>query len=474
MTPEQVTKLGKADSIWKIDENFKPQGKLFHSYIEERFSDKDIMAYSLDGNWRQQVSAVECDVNVGDIINSKWVHRFANEKLSIEDYPDFCFGKEKTYQPHLWLIRNEGVGLFSIGVQALGRKDPQKGQSMITDVMLVNMNYALNKLDKQASKKYNVCYEKRIKEGDALKSVVVEWNMSQVVNAFLKVSGVEYKSMRMHPLTHTLVLPESCGGTKYTQEDITRLTKQLMYAINERYGMDSVQHKESGQSIFRAFDGITFGSAVEATCVVVSLKEGMTLKDEDSHFFTQFRTDSFPKRYFWLFLLAYMQQQTLRKFLHEITQISEKYSPEDKEIDEEFWHQMHRIAYVKSRNHYSEVSMIHQHNEYYSFISRTLGLNHFINEIDMKTKAFRLVVDRYNEQRKAKAEQRITIFSLFLALVCIVQVIDSIYTIIDVCNTGWDGGVNTVKICASVIVLLLVFAVGLLVFTVNGGKQKHS
>ena len=468
---EEKTVLGIDDfqlpqgSIWKLI-NMKNEGDVFFSHIQ------NFLLQSVSGNEGEQNKAKSSDLFIYSIVDKDWAQIFGNQSTyEIENggrKAEFFFPNNTlTFEsPKLIAYPDASVGILMIPIEMKRSEDGAGGtrNSFNPNSMedLMDFNYCLHKIDNQkprlvfqipknlkeeyrhlffdkmekVSKMLGVDYEKQ-------KEKPLSFDLLILAKKLLSLMGADYEftnKKRCHVLTYL----HSHSEEELTQEekgDLLRISR----CENKKY-----QIVENDKAILQTFKNIY---------LLVSVEGSALMTNGSLPFLQNFKTDTLQKRYLWLYLLAIIQRYSLINMSKAIGEIDDTNDKQKTVSLRKLRDLSDRLVRIKVNTCFSDVSDYKQHNDFYHFCIRKLGVTRLLHDLEQKMATL-------GECLKQKADKRSENMQLLLAIFV------AFLTVFSGCNDGFEFVKNlrnigdnpnpTWLICFYSVIFTLVFGLTIL------------
>ena len=153
---------------------------------------------------------------------------------------------------------------------------------------------------------------------------------------------------------------------------------------------------EQEKVYMQTFKNIYVGSSVEGGSILT-----IRSKNDDGRFIERFKEKSVDKRYFWIYILAYVQRMSLLNMVRELGGID---NTKDGNIIvplRNLRDLYKRLSRIQVNTFYSAVSDISQHNQFYRLCTRNLGVELLLNEVDNKMNILsKCLQQEYDEEKE--------------------------------------------------------------------------
>lgn len=165
--------------------------------------------------------------------------------------------------------------------------------------------------------------------------------------------------------------------------------------------------------------------------------------------------------YFYLYILCLGQYYSLLELAHEVSVLptdDSKYDAKDDRLEI----LLDKIHVFNLKNNYSQVGHLTQHNEFYAYMQRRLGINKMQQELEVELQVLYEMMDRKKSIRQAKFYKVFSIIgALFVALEAYLNVADMYESAI---NSQWGyfvfGAIGCVALAALGFVIWIVGYIG--------------
>ena len=132
-----------------------------------------------------------------------------------------------------------------------------------------------------------------------------------------------------------------------------------------------------------------------------------------------FYTGGYERRlntYFYLYILCLGQYYSLLQLAHDVSVLptdEDKYSANDDKLE----NLLDKIHVFNLKNNYSQVGHLTQHNEFYEYVQRRLGINKMQQELEVELQALFEMIERKKSIKQAKNTKVLTIIGgIFVVL----------------------------------------------------------
>lgn len=420
------------DSIWK-PLNMKNEEDVFFHHIQS------FLQKSVNGEEGKINKKKSCDLYIYSISDKDWSQNImGKQSIFTMEYKEwkgkFFFPNDISSfeSPKLIIYPDASVGILIIPIEMTNGKykkeDTEKNLNPSTMEGLLDFNYRMHKTDKEKPKlKYQApenlkeehkrfFYEKMEKFSkiigityDKQKEEALTFELPTLVEKLLSYMGMEYKFTnlkRCHVLTYIHSNNED-DLTKEEKEDLMRISR----CENHHYKI-----VENDNSILQTFKNIHLAVSVEGSAIMTN---------GSSDFIKGFKTDTFQKRYIWLYILAIIQRYSLINMSRAIGEIDDTDDKQKTVSLQRLRDLSDRLVRIKVNTCFSDVSDYKQHNDFYQFCIRKLGVTRLLRDMEQKMATL-------GECLKQKADKNSENLQFLLALFV------AFLTIFSGCNDGFE------------------------------------
>lgn len=449
---EAINILSHKLSIWERDK-MRVDKEAIYEHIQKflvgNISTKDqesinphnCLVYSLKDKWPEPDADNKQIAKVLNKLNLEIDAKGQDEMKTLQ----FSFIREKgsLSSPKLILYPQAQIGLLVLSIAL-------KGQSVAD---LIALNYTLHKIGLGQSPKIRIAEDSNKPQKEEIKERIKKerddvyltlnkyntfassqediegWNMNSLIAFLLSdfdkngISISLFNNTRMHPVTFFSLDSPTCN------EDIIRNYIRIIRCQSGKYQVLS-EEQVSGKLYMQTFENIFIGASVEGVAV-------MTLSPENAiQFIKDFKNGIFLTRYLWIYLLAFIQRQTLLKLTEELMDIDMNASYDSKNSLGKI---VSRLAKMKINTYFTNISDHTQHNTFYRFCSNNLSIREHLNEVDEKIEDLNIMlqeqIDGAEKERSERLERRIALIAIIqVFFACItVSLIDSDISVIASC-----------------------------------------
>lgn len=384
------------NTIWErskisITDNFLfPQVRNYlGANLNERAIEMDsALIYDLKDSFAGTKVAQQADALT--IINLfKKRHRITTPDDDIEF--KFLVQKKKLTSVKLLLFPLTSVGMIIFGIEICSEKTSGK---------LMALNYQLEKYKiarktkisivpnsdhVEEQKQIELIYNGLNKINDPNKPTGNYWQMSQLVSLFTHdlqpYNPILTNSGRFHIFTYLQI--ESKEDAKESIEDFGRIVR----CQNENYNPIMVDF-EGNELIRQTFDNIYIGCSVEGAGIMVDTHSSKSLVLE------QYKDNVLSGRYLWTYILVYHQRLALCSMIERLSALDiTKKTTKDSLLE-----LVSQFSKVMLKSRFVDISDFTQHNTYYKFCMRNLGVTAYYSDLDEKIRAIDNVIDEKNDK----------------------------------------------------------------------------
>ena len=150
----------------------------------------------------------------------------------------------------------------------------------------------------------------------------------------------------------------------------------------------------------QSFRNIYMGASVEGSSILT-----LRSRNDDGKFIERFKEKSVDKRYFWIYILAYIQRMSLLNMVRELGGID---NTKDGNIIvplRNLRDLYKRLSRIQVNTFYSAVSDISQHNQFYRLCTRNLGVELLLDEVDNKMNILNKCLQQEYDEQKEKMQK---------------------------------------------------------------------
>lgn len=415
------------DSLWKLI-NMKNEEDVFFDHIQS-FLQKSVNGE--DGKLNEKKS---CDLFIYSIADKKWEQNFMGgrniyEMIIGERKVDFFFPNHtSTFEsPKLIVYPDASVGILIIPIEMVfGDKRKELLAKNMVDLM--DFNYNLHKIDNQKPQLFcqipnnlnddyrHHFWKKMATLSDMLgvpydpqKEETLCFDLPAFAHRLLSFMGMNYRftnRKRCHVLTYMHSVNDE-KSTPEEMEDFLRISR----CENHKY-----QIIDMDKAVLNTFKNIY---------VSVSVEGGAIMTNGRIPFFQDFKTDTFQKRYMWLYVLAIIQRYSLINMSKAIGEIDDTNDKQKTVSLQRLRDLSDRLVRIKVNTCFSDVSDYKQHNDFYHFCIRKLGVTRLLRDMEQKMVA---LGDCLKQKADKNSENLQFLLALFVAIL----------TIFSGCNDGFE------------------------------------
>lgn len=421
------------ESIWK-PLNLKIEEDVFFPHIQS-FLQKSVKGK--EGELNQMKS---CDLFIYSLDDINWEQNFLGDRNSYEmvwkgGRAEFFFpNSTSTFEsPKLILYPDASVGILIIPIE-MKRKgivmnnEDTVGLNPKNMGSLMEFNYRMHKTDQQKpqlqfqepgnlkNEYKRFFFEKMEKlsqmigvDYDKQKEESLTFDLPTLVNSLLSLMGLSY-SLTNRKRCHVLSYIHSKDD-----KDLTDLEKDDFLRIS-RCENHLYQIINGDNDIMQTFKNIYLAASVEGGAIMVN---------GNLDFFNGFKTDSLQKRYIWLYLLAIIQRYSLINMSKAIGEIDDTSDKRKIVSLQKLRDLSDRLTRVKVNTYFSDVSDYEQHNGFYHFCNKKLGVTRLLDDMEQKARTL-------GDCLKQKADKKSENFQLLLAMLV------AFLTVFSGCNDGFE------------------------------------
>ena len=222
---------------------------------------------------------------------------------------------------------------------------------------------------------------------------------------------------------------------------------QIVRCENPKY-VQSPERSESEGMVRRTFKNIYVGASVEGGAIMtLSTPEEEAKAPGTSQHIMNFANAALCKRYLWVWIMVLLQRHILLELVNELTQL------ETEKADDQTLERLHamaeRVAILKTKTCFSDISDYSQHNQYYAFCVQNLLIREHFDEIGEKLAALDTVIASKASEGENRRNDRMTII---LAVLTIASVTCDAMTVLTLDRYNPISGL----ILSAILILLLV------------------
>lgn len=370
-----------------------------HNFLVENFHNGDqlmqqkCIVYSLKDSWE--------DINDEDRPISKLIRSHTNV-ITIkqnEENKDLKFRflntKNNLSSPKLILYPQALIGLLIFSIELIS-ESPTIGD-------LISLNYNLAKIDPVQSPKILISNSSshtelnieisNINTALAKYSTITKNDLSGwYLNGFIKFLLSDFdingscvnilNEARTHLFTYIQV------DSKEVTEDLKRDFILITRCQNEKYKLTH-EDFDLDKNFKQLFDNIFIASCVEGAAL-------MTLAHDDSPtHIKNFKTGTLIPRYLWIYLLVYIQRQSIIEVNKELLEIDLETAYDSKNNLRTI---VSRLSKMKINAYFTDISDHTQHNTFYHFCARNLSIKEHLNEANDKIKDLEAILQEQIEE----------------------------------------------------------------------------
>ena len=226
-------------------------------------------------------------------------------------------------------------------------------------------------------------------------SYVPEWsflNLRDVLISDIKVDLQFFNTTRQHIFTYYQV--------EEVNEDTLGDFIRIVRGENGKYMVPEEDLVYSNRYI-QSFKNIYMGSSVEGGAIM------MVAPPSTSHeFIKNFHSASLSKRYLWIYLLAFMQRHSLLNLISELTHVD---GADAKSGIRNLNRKIEKFSAIKVNTCFTDVSDFTQHNQFYKFCMKNLGVSEHYKEVEDKMDVLHSIIKRKVDERNAEIKRDWTV-----------------------------------------------------------------
>ena len=240
--------------------------------------------------------------------------------------------------------------------------------------------------------------------------------MNSLINFFLSNLDEDstpttlFNEDRVHLFTFLRV------NTTIRNEELMEDFVRIIRCQNKNYQVIQ-EEQDCGRFYTQTFENIFIGSSVEGAAI-------MTLAPDDALEFTRnFKTVSIIPRYLWIYLLVYIQRQTLIGLTKSLMSIDMETIYDSKST---LGNIIAKLYLLKIKSYFTDISNHTQHNSFYRFCANKLSIRLHFDEIREKSNDLSIILQekelQHDKEIEQKEEQRSKKLGQMLAFIAIAQV----------------------------------------------------
>lgn len=380
-------------SIWK-PLNMKIEEDVFFPHIQS-FLQKSVKGK--EGELNQMKS---CDLFIYSLDDINWEQNFFGDKNSYEmvwkgGRTEFFFpNSTSTFESvKLILYPDASVGVLIIPIEMKRNEIVMNNEDTVglnpkNMRSIMEFNYRIHKTDQQKPQlqyklpgilinEYKCFFYEKMKklsqmigvDYDKQKEVPLTFDLPILVDSLLSLMGLSY-SLTNRKRCHVLSYIHSKDD-----KDLIDLEKDDFLRIS-RCENHQYQIINGDNDIMQTFKNIYLAASVEGGAIMVN---------GNLDFFNHFKTDTLPKRYIWLYLLAIIQRYSLINMSKAIGEIDDTSDKRKIVSLQKLRDLSDRLTRVKVNTYFSDVSDYEQHNDFYHFCNKKLGVTRLLDDMEQKT-----------------------------------------------------------------------------------------
>lgn len=377
---------------------------------------------------------------ISDLVNESYDNDVASSwKLSKELYVKKSFVTKVDKQNIIWKFDQIGLVLFSTGVgilwyeiginklvditqimdlayalKELSRGDRENNYIQFSEVVSGEEDIRISELQKDIS--VEILEKKKTPQGLIIKGIKKIGLFADVLYCFISELGIDsYFANRVHEQT---IKPDRAIAFTWVYEiseegctDDLDKTFHLGRAYKFSYEMSS---RINETDFYIPFEDSVWYASLEGCA-------NYTCPNREKDFYTGgYKTRL--NTYFYLYILCLGQYYSLLQLAQEVSTLptdETKYSLKDNKIEL----LLDKIHVFNLKNNYSQVGHLTQHNEFYEYLQRRLGINKMQEELEVELQALYEMIERKNSIRQAKNYKVITIIGgIFVVLQAFINV----------------------------------------------------
>ena len=387
-----------ANALWKPAQ-MNVEADVFFAHIQS------FLQKSVDGKTDGEKEISACDFMVYSCVSEKlnqWLFnaenvyelQLKNRSLHFSFYND----RQSFLSPKLVVYPDASVGLLMLPVSL---KEPRVDMKMLMD-----FNYHVQKLAKQ-KKRIVLTGPERAVDG---------WrkNTSSLGESFYLADLVDYLLKSLNDAyPWQLFTPRRCHVFSYfnvCQEEVERA--------------EAVEWKDDLLRIARCqnsdYQVMPQDDAVKQTFrnvyIAVNVEGGAMMTMGNLQFYQEFMTNNLVQRYLWLYVLVFIQRYSLINMARGIGAIDNDGDRKNIVSLKRLRSLSDHLTRIKVNSYFSDVSDYTQHNEFYHFCCKRLGVVRLLADVEQKMQTLDDCLRQKVEQRNEFMQLMLTIFVIFLTL----------------------------------------------------------
>ena len=295
----------------------------------------------------------------------------------------------------------------------------------------------------------------------------LEWDMGQLVNLLLNGTPDNnirkemnwfhpFNNIRLHLLTYCII--DDTIENEVGENDCDETLLYLARCCTTSYVLP-VKDMISKGAVLHMFDNIHVASFSEGCAIIAVAKK-------NNWNFTKTYDGQVRMRFFWIYLLAFIQRYALFSISRDLMTVVAKGD------QDALWNLLENYQHVKSTCYWSEVSPFTQHTQFYEHCCNGLRLNESCYEIENKSNIIRLVNEHHlrvaveiqtnaEKDRDNKLASRERRLSILVAMLTVAQVVGVVFSMSEESSIRW-----LLSIIVGVTLLIVLF------ITLKLGKQN--
>jgi hypothetical protein len=206
--------------------------------------------------------------------------------------------------------------------------------------------------------------------------------------------GVEIiNKARFHLFTYLQV--DSSEKREDEKKDLIIDFLRLTRCQNRKYRV-LPNDMENNAAYIQTFENIYVASCVEGTCMMLD-SQGVV-----SDFFNGYKNSTFFARYLWIYLLVFLQRQTLAGLNKKVMNIDTDMTLDAKVSLGKI---VSDLAKIKINSFFTNISDHTQHNTFYWICSDKILVNKYLKEINEKIEGVEIILREKTVQREEKQHE---------------------------------------------------------------------
>lgn len=238
------------------------------------------------------------------------------------------------------------------------------------------------------------------------------FDLSDIIDLLLRMMKVDYERLnkrKNHTFSYFQIEEEAMPDNDTEQKEFFSDFVRIIRGEHVDFKIvDSVK-----QHVYiQTFENIYMGSSVEGAAILT-----MVSKNRSDEFIEKFKEKSIDKRYFWIYILSYVQRLSLINMVRELGGID---NTSDKNIIVplgKLRDLSKRLSRIQVNTFYSAVSDISQHNEFYRLCTLNLGIDQLKEEVRRKMQILNDCLVQVYDELQGRRARIITFMVAIFALI---------------------------------------------------------